>query len=56
MLDHKVIVASDSTARIQEAHTLLLHMVLEQVEEILVPIEQQPREASGFGSPPKRPV
>lgn len=34
MLDHKLIVASDSTARIQEAHTLLLHMVLEQVEEV----------------------
>lgn len=34
MLDHKVVVASSSTARIQEAHTLLLHMVLEQVEEV----------------------
>lgn len=33
-LDHKIIVDSDSTARIQEAHTLLLHLVLESVEEV----------------------
>lgn len=34
MLDHSVVVDSQSTARIQEAHTLLLHMVLERVESV----------------------
>jgi D-sedoheptulose 7-phosphate isomerase len=31
-VDHELIVASDITARIQEAHTLVLHLVLEAIE------------------------
>ncbi len=30
--DHELIVSSDTTARIQEAHTLILHLLLEAVE------------------------
>lgn len=30
--DHELIVPSDSTARVQEAHTLILHLLLEAVE------------------------
>jgi D-sedoheptulose 7-phosphate isomerase len=33
--DHELIVASDDTARIQEAHTLLLHALLETIERAL---------------------
>ena len=29
---HQLIVASDETARVQEAHTLIMHMILEAVE------------------------
>lgn len=32
LADHSVVVQSNETARIQEAHTLLLHLVLEEVE------------------------
>jgi D-sedoheptulose 7-phosphate isomerase len=32
MVDHALIVADDETARIQEAHTLILHLMLEAVE------------------------
>ncbi len=32
LADHELIVASQNTARIQEAHTLILHLVLEAVE------------------------
>lgn len=31
---YELIVASDSTARVQEAHTLLLHLVLEAVDRV----------------------
>ncbi len=34
--DHEVIVASDQTARIQEAHTVILHLILEAVERAFV--------------------
>ena len=30
--DHELIVADDATARIQEAHTLIMHVILEAVE------------------------
>ena len=30
--DHALIVPSDSTARVQEMHVLLLHLILEQVD------------------------
>jgi D-sedoheptulose 7-phosphate isomerase len=30
--DHKLIVPSESTARVQEVHVLLLHLILEQVD------------------------
>lgn len=30
--DHELIVASDETARVQEAHTVILHLILEAVE------------------------
>jgi D-sedoheptulose 7-phosphate isomerase len=32
LVDHPIVVASDETARIQEAHGVLLHLVLEAVE------------------------
>ena len=32
MCDHELIVESSETARIQEAHTLILHLILEEVE------------------------
>ena len=32
LCDHEIIVASDETARIQEAHTLIMHIVLEAVD------------------------
>lgn len=34
--DHELIVRSDQTARIQEAHTLILHLILEAVERAFV--------------------
>ena len=33
LADHEVIVASDETARVQEAHLLILHLILEIVEQ-----------------------
>jgi D-sedoheptulose 7-phosphate isomerase len=36
-VDHELIVPHDETARIQEAHTLLLHLILESVERAFVP-------------------
>lgn len=35
MVDHKVVVPSDVTARVQEAHTLVLHLILEHAEREL---------------------
>ena len=32
-VDHEIIVMDTETARIQEAHTLILHLVLERIEE-----------------------
>lgn len=31
--DHELIVASDETARVQEAHTVVMHVILEAVEQ-----------------------
>ncbi len=35
LVDYKLVVASNTTARIQEAHTLILHLILESVERAL---------------------
>ena len=35
--DHALVVASSTTARIQEMHLLLLHLVIEQVDEWAAP-------------------
>jgi len=35
--DHALIVKSDDTARIQEAHQVILHMILESVEQVFAP-------------------
>lgn len=40
--DHQIIVQSDDTARIQEAHTLILHLILETVERELAPASSEP--------------
>jgi D-sedoheptulose 7-phosphate isomerase len=34
LVDHALVVESDETARIQEAHTLILHLMLEAVERL----------------------
>jgi D-sedoheptulose 7-phosphate isomerase len=35
--DHALIVKADDTARIQEAHQVILHMILESVEQVFTP-------------------
>ncbi len=37
LADHRIVVPSDSTARIQEAHTLLLHAICESLEQHTAP-------------------
>ncbi len=35
--DHEIIITSDVTARIQEAHTLVIHLICEEAERLLAP-------------------
>lgn len=35
--DHEIIIASDVTARIQEAHALVIHLICEETERLLAP-------------------